>query len=87
MGNFNGIQILLNLTKIAILYLNFLRVQRGSVRVQCGSVTLQPGSDGSALACCMAGPSSNPSSPPQGRFFPLSKTSNEDKERGLGKWI
>ncbi len=40
-------------------------------RVQCGLV-------GSVLACCMAGPSSNPGSAPQGGFSLLSETSNEE---------
>jgi hypothetical protein len=44
---------------------------RFALRVQSGSV-------GSGLACCMAGPSSNPRSVPPGRFFPLSETSNEE---------
>ncbi len=45
--------------------------KRFALRVQSGSV-------GSGLAFCMAGPSSNPRSVAPGRFFPLSKTSNEE---------
>jgi hypothetical protein len=62
------------------------RLQRGSVgcsvaqKLQRGSEAaawlsrVQPDSVGSPLACCMAGPSSNPGA---GRFFLLSETSNE----------
>jgi hypothetical protein len=46
-----------------------VRVQRDSVRVQRDSAgRVQRDSVGSALACCMAGPSSNPGSAPQGGF-------------------
>jgi hypothetical protein len=48
---------------------------------------VQRGSIGSALACCMAGPSSNSGSALQGGFFPQSETSNEEKERDLGEWM
>ncbi len=45
---------------------------------------MQRGSSGSALACCMADPSSNPGSR---EVFPSERTSDEKKERGLGEWI
>ncbi len=45
---------------------------------------LQRGSSGSALACCMAGPSSNPGSR---EVFPPERLSNERKERCLGEWM
>ncbi len=55
----------------------FIRVQRGSVRVQRGS-------DGSALAWCKAGPSSNLGSAPQGGSAHWA-CSYEDMEKGLNE--